>query len=198
MTEAEWLTCEDPEALLRGALGTLRTRNRVLRLFVANFWAWRAERLDAGPAREDMRKRARQMEAWAETGRLPRGLRAKDYPPDGIFFNKLAVRSAEGTAAAGSWRAPGPDVPATLVGLLRDIFGNPFRPVSFSTEWRTDTALTLAQQMYDGREFGAMPILADALQDAGCDSDDILAHCRDTNATHVRGCWVVDLVRGKA
>jgi hypothetical protein len=82
-------------------------------------------------------------------------------------------------------------------GRLRDIFGNPFRPVAFSPEWRTDTAVTLARTMYESREFGAMPILADALQDAGCDSDGILSHCRDTNANHVRGCWVVDLVLGK-
>jgi hypothetical protein len=52
--------------------------------------------------------------------------------------------------------------------------------------------------MYESRDFGAMPILADALQDAGCTSDDILKHCRDAHATHVRGCWVVDLVLGKA
>jgi hypothetical protein len=51
--------------------------------------------------------------------------------------------------------------------------------------------------MYESRDFGAMPILADALQDAGCDSNDILNHCRDANATHVRGCWVVDFVLGK-
>jgi hypothetical protein len=82
--------------------------------------------------------------------------------------------------------------------LLRDIFGNPFRPVTFSQEWRTDTALSLARQMYESRDFGAMPILADALQDAGCDNEDILNHCRDTDATHVRGCWVVDLVLGKS
>jgi hypothetical protein len=81
--------------------------------------------------------------------------------------------------------------------LLHDIFGNPFRPVTFSPAWRTDTALSLARQMYESREFGAMPILADALQDAGCDSEDILNHCRATDATHVRGCWVVDLVLGK-
>jgi hypothetical protein len=42
-----------------------------------------------------------------------------------------------------------------------------------------------------------MPILADALQDAGCENADILDHCRDAKATHVRGCWVVDLVLGK-
>jgi hypothetical protein len=43
-----------------------------------------------------------------------------------------------------------------------------------------------------------MPILADALQDAGCEDDAILAHCRDPHLTHVRGCWVVDLVLGKS
>jgi hypothetical protein len=43
-----------------------------------------------------------------------------------------------------------------------------------------------------------MPILADALQDAGCDNEDILNHCRDPKQVHVRGCWVVDLVLGKA
>ncbi len=85
----------------------------------------------------------------------------------------------------------------TQTHILRDIFGNPFRPVSFSPEWRTDTATAIARQMYESRDFGAMPILADALQDAGCDSDDILAHCRDANQSHVRGCWVVDLVLGK-
>jgi hypothetical protein len=81
--------------------------------------------------------------------------------------------------------------------LLRDIFGTLFRPATFSPAWRTDTVLSLAGQMYESRDFGAMPILADALQDAGCDNDDILGHCRDANATHVRGCWVVDLVLGK-
>ena len=80
--------------------------------------------------------------------------------------------------------------------LLRDIFGNPFRPVAFSPEWRTDTTVPLAQQMYESRNFSAMPILADALQDAGCDDADILDHCRGPGP-HVRGCWVVDLVLGK-
>ena len=78
--------------------------------------------------------------------------------------------------------------------LLRDLFGNPFRPVAFSPAWRTDTVVALAAQMYESRGFGAMPILADALQDAGCDNDDILSHCRDASVSHVRGCWVIDLV----
>jgi hypothetical protein len=89
------------------------------------------------------------------------------------------------------------DQPPSNEARLHDIFGNPFRPVTFLPSWRTDTAIALARTMYDSREFGAMPILADALQDAGCDNTDILTHCRDPKQTHVRGCWVVDLVLGK-
>ncbi|MBY0459194.1 MAG: hypothetical protein K2V38_17830 [Gemmataceae bacterium] len=80
--------------------------------------------------------------------------------------------------------------------MLRDIFGNPFRPVALAPEWRTSTAVALAAQMYESRNFSAMPILADALQDAGCDADDTLGHCRG-DGPHVSGCWVVDLVLGK-
>ena len=82
------------------------------------------------------------------------------------------------------------------VRLLRDIFGNPFRPITFSPEWLTDTVVSLVKGMYESRDFNAMPILADALQDAGCDQEELLTHCRG-NGPHVRGCWVVDLVLGK-
>jgi hypothetical protein len=88
--------------------------------------------------------------------------------------------------------------------LLRCIFGNPyrgykvgFRPVALNPAWRTSDAIALARGIYDDRAFDRMPILADALQDAGCDNDDILTHCRDTRSPHARGCWVVDLVLGK-
>ncbi len=85
----------------------------------------------------------------------------------------------------------------STLSLMREIFVNPFRPVTLDPAWRTDTALILARQMYESREFGTAPILADALQDAGCDSDDLLNHLRDTSATHVRGCWALDMVLGK-
>jgi hypothetical protein len=80
--------------------------------------------------------------------------------------------------------------------LLRDIVGNPFQPGTIYRKWLTTTVTALSMQMYESRDFGAMPILADALQDAGCDSEDILSHCRGPGP-HVRGCWVVDLVLGK-
>jgi hypothetical protein len=81
--------------------------------------------------------------------------------------------------------------------LLRDIFGNPFRPITFLPEWRTSTVVALAQQMYESRDFTAMPILADALMDARCADEAILTHCRGPGP-HVRGCWCVDACVGKS
>lgn len=91
---------------------------------------------------------------------------------------------------------PRASVEQRILGILHDIFGSPFRPTAFSPEWHTSTVLALAQGMYASRDFAAMPILADALQDAGCDDADILGHCRGPGP-HVRGCWVVDQVLGK-
>ncbi|MCE9561301.1 MAG: hypothetical protein K8U57_04540 [Planctomycetes bacterium] len=82
------------------------------------------------------------------------------------------------------------------IDVLRDIFGNPFRHIAFDPAWLTSTVVAIAQGMYDSHDFSAMPILADALQDAGCDNPDILTHCRG-DGPHVRGCWVVDAVLGK-
>jgi hypothetical protein len=83
-----------------------------------------------------------------------------------------------------------------LADHFRDIFGNPFRPVAVDPAWLTSTAVGLAQAIYDDRAFDRLPILADALQDAGCENADILEHCRG-EGPHVRGCWVVDLLLGK-
>jgi hypothetical protein len=81
--------------------------------------------------------------------------------------------------------------------LLRCIFGNPFRPVFFSPAWRSETAVALATAIYAERAFDRLPILADALEEAGCDHADSLAHCRGSGP-HARGCWVVDEVLGKS
>jgi hypothetical protein len=80
--------------------------------------------------------------------------------------------------------------------LLRDIFGNPFRPVTLDPRWLSSTVLDLAHTLYDEPVFDRMPILADALMDAGCDSEEIINHCRGTGP-HARGCWVVDLILRK-
>ncbi|MFL5339752.1 MAG: hypothetical protein ACJ8F7_06250 [Gemmataceae bacterium] len=80
--------------------------------------------------------------------------------------------------------------------LLRDIFGNPFRPVAVESAWLTAGIVQLAQAIYDERAFDRLPALADALEQAGCTDGNILAHARKPGE-HVRGCWVVDLLLGK-
>ncbi len=83
--------------------------------------------------------------------------------------------------------------------LLRDIIGNPFRPDALDPSWLAwnDGAIRkMAQLIYDDRAFDRLPLLADALEDAGCTDADILAHCRG-GGEHVRGCWVVDLILSK-
>lgn len=80
--------------------------------------------------------------------------------------------------------------------LFRCVAGNPFRPVAFAAEWRTPDAVGLARGAYRRRDFDALPYLADALEDAGCDAAGLLAHCRDGTLSHARGCWAVDLVLG--
>ena len=83
--------------------------------------------------------------------------------------------------------------------LLRDIFGNPFRLSTIEPDWLTwndRTVPKLAQAIYDDRRYDIMPILADALEEAGCTDAAILDHCRGPGP-HVRGCWVVDLILGK-
>jgi hypothetical protein len=85
---------------------------------------------------------------------------------------------------------------AAMVPLVRDVFGDPFRPPQFDALWRTADTVGLARAIYENLAFHHLPILADALMDAGCDDEEIIEHCR-IDCSHVRGCWVVDLVLNK-
>jgi hypothetical protein len=89
-------------------------------------------------------------------------------------------------------------------GLLRCIFGNPFRPVALDRSWKTPTALAIAQAAYEDRIVPAghlysdkLAVLADALEDAGCTNAELLGHLRGAG-THVRGCWALDAILGKS
>jgi hypothetical protein len=101
-----------------------------------------------------------------------------------------AAAAADLTAARGTKPADEKRVQADLV---RCLFGNPFRPPKFDPAWRTSTAIGLARAIYGEIAFDRLPILADALEDAGCDDEYLLRHCR-VDAVHARGCWAVDLV----
>ena len=112
-----------------------------------------------------------------------------------------AATEAVKAVRAASWGAAGDrDAADTERGsqadLLRDIFGNPFSPVAMVPRWRTGDTVGLARGIYEDRAYERLPLLGDALMDAGCDDDQVLDHCRSPGP-HARGCWVVDLVLGK-
>jgi hypothetical protein len=83
--------------------------------------------------------------------------------------------------------------------IVRDLFGNPFREVVIDPTWlawNDGMVQKLARGIDDEKATDRLPILADALEDAGCDNADVLTHCR-SGGEHWRGCWVIDLLLGK-
>ncbi len=84
---------------------------------------------------------------------------------------------------------------AESADLLRDLVGNPFRPEAVDPTWRTVAVVAMSRSIYEDRRFEEMPLLADALEEAGCGDERMVHHCRA--GTHARGCWVVDLLLGK-
>jgi hypothetical protein len=87
---------------------------------------------------------------------------------------------------------------ATQAAFVRDIFPPPAYAPRIDRDWLTSTVVALARQMDESGDFSATPILADALQDAGCDDETVLQCCRVPGNVHVRGNWVVDVVLGRA
>jgi hypothetical protein len=85
---------------------------------------------------------------------------------------------------------------AAQAELLRDVCGNPFHPSELDASCRSGTAGQLARAIYEENAFDRLPILADALEDAGCINPEVLIHCRG-GGEHVRGCWVVDYLAGR-
>jgi hypothetical protein len=80
---------------------------------------------------------------------------------------------------------------------LREVFGNPFRPATVEPGWRSEDVLKVARGVYEEKAWDRLPVLADALLDAGCDSRDLLDHLKSPGP-HARGCWALDAVLEKA
>jgi hypothetical protein len=215
MTEAEWLACEDPKSMLEFLQG--KVSDRKLRLFACaicrqlsslvvldeygtGFDA--AESLVDGGRKRAAMKRCRQaldrrmVELVSDEGRR------REWTA--VYLGHLAICENDYRNFArylsevrSSWR--GDPFKTELWNshlIAQDIFGNPFRPVPIDPTWLTSDVVTLTHGIYDEKAFDRLPILADALQDAGCDNEAVLNHCRG-DGPHVRGCWVVDLVLGK-
>jgi hypothetical protein len=106
------------------------------------------------------------------------------FAADAVAHRAVAQRANTAWAAGQAERRE-------QAALPRDILTEPQRPVAFDGGWRSPTAVALARGIYTRTDFGAMPILADALAEAGCGSPHLLEHCRRPGA-HAKGCWVID------
>jgi hypothetical protein len=249
MTEADWLDCADPGAMLT-YLGE-RASPRKKRLFacacVRRLWPLLDERLRlavkvaercadgrlsednllqaqrlARRRREQCEEEERQRGTWmalaeralaeaveallliqGPTLEQPKDVRER---PSVIAATRLARTAARAAEAHREQHAPVPAPKEPIrrlesldaVELIREIFGNPFRSVTVDPAWLTwrgNTVERIARTIYQKRCFRNMPLLADALEEAGCKNADILTHCREP-VEHARGCWVVDLLLG--
>jgi hypothetical protein len=132
-----------------------------------------------------------------------------DFPKETISCTAVAATYAAHVAAGtlprdlGRWirgvraaRGRFSAAQASQAALLREVIGNPFRPITQNASWRTRTVAGLAETIYQEGAFERLPILGDALEDAGCSSEAILNHLRQPGG-HVRGCWTLDLVLGR-
>ena len=205
MTEKPWGGRRRPPTMLKFALR--RATQRKPRLLSAVLWECRS--------------------AWlADSTRLrvacERAVRFADMPQTAANRKKMSQRfivsntdaheaATETVTILAQRDLRFPD--AALTWYLHEIFGPTGRPFRPQKAWLTSTVVALAQGIYDDSAFDRLPILADALMDAGCDDERVLSHCRVETAwamppdettysrpapTHVRGCWVIDMLLGKS
>jgi hypothetical protein len=212
MTEAQWLACRDPNALLEFLRRQAYARQgrqpgaRKLRLFACACCrrAW--------PAITDERSRSavevaeRYADRRASRQELARAFVAAKAAAHlgNAAFAAAAVCAPKGNtdrvagqaALAGDprrWAAER----AEQADLVRDLFGNPFRPAPvLDPTWSAGPVSELARTIYEERSFDRLPLLADALEAAGCAGAALLTHLR-APGPHARGCWALDLLLGK-
>jgi hypothetical protein len=205
MTETEWLACAHPGQLLQFFGGRLTQRKT--RLFACACCRLLGPVLTNPNIRVGLASAEEYADESHDWGRM-RDATAFLYNLDedirGRAMTALTIGGAVGEAVRywGAKLSNGTDLGAYVAEakLFRDIFGNPFRPSGpLSREilgWNNATIRRIAEGVYEERAFEHLPILHDVLLDAGCDNEDILAHCRE-RGPHVRGCWVVDLILAK-
>ena len=207
MTEEQWLNCTDPTPMLQFLRSCKKAMDRKLRLigcaYCRSVWhllgtesrraVLLAERMADGPVSDDERK--------AVIDAAIAAVRRFDDPV-GDFY--LAADMAYRLPCNDGWYAAewtignNPDLPSAVL-IIKDVIGNLFRLKPKNSVW-PDRAVRLAAEIYANRDFATKRLaeLGDALQQPGCHDEDILRHCRRPDAVHVRGCFVVDAILGKA
>ena len=222
MDDARWVGCTNPWSMLDYLRG--RASDRKLRLFAVACCrcAWGVlpdnrlreavllvERLADGVASKKNLKPARALadEVNRARGSGPVGWReaalmvaaAADTPPRSaarraaVLLLSLLKKTAQKADPSAGSETPRPP----LCDLLRCLFGNPPRNVPVDPAWLTPTVRSLALAIYKSRSFDGLPILGDALEEAGCADDGMLDHLRGPGP-HTRGCWAVDVLLAKS
>jgi hypothetical protein len=113
-----------------------------------------------------------------------------------IIANQVGVNVSAPDAVRHAESAAGGPARAAQLALARCILGNPFRPVTVVMDWvawEDGLIPHLARALYEERRFADLPVLADALEDAGCTSEELLSHLRGPQP-HCLGCWALDLL----
>jgi hypothetical protein len=217
MTEVEWRDSNDAWSMLQ-VVQHSRPSVRKVRLFNAaicrRFWEYlpeasrsilsESEFLADGPTQPTADKMDLCWRANSVVAPFDRQYPTKQFPSAEVRIQRdaaaavcYAVVPNELWGAVSYFWEIDPAEKAAHSIVIRDVFGNPFRPTTVDPSWLTTNVGQLARFIYDSRAFDRLPLLGDALEDAGCDDATILSHCR-TPGEHVRGCWVVDLLLGKS
>jgi hypothetical protein len=212
VTESEWTISEDPDLLLDAAKATKRLPARSGRLFASGCFRLVWDRIKTDDIKlavemSDMRADKKISQQELERHRYPMTKPSENVTTWlAVAIQSLATSNLNPGYVAWQVRTATQNdiyhlarrgIPCRMqADLVREIIANPFRPAAFDPRWRTSDAVALAQSIYDERAFERLPILADALMDAGCEDEQVISHCR-SEGPHVRGCWVVDLVLGK-
>lgn len=224
MTETEWLACTDPQPMLEFLQG--KASDRKLRLFAVACCRRCIPLIPPDSRDDEGRSWVDLIQHAIEVGeRLADGQTVQDEEIPGIGWtcidgwyaflscacpaNELLEVSKNviwgvGQLVYGTKKDSNKEHEASAnkseraahAQLLREVFGNSFRPLTFAPTWRHLGVVNLAKSIYDERSFGRLPILADALEEAGCINAEILSHLFGPGP-HVRGCWALDLILGK-
>ncbi len=225
MTEAQWLACEDPQKMIAFVRGVASERKlRLVAVgFCRQAWRWvkdplhrrvvqAAEDFADGQITSDDLEVARSA-AWASSHQSKTSFANQAARAVAGESPGAAAHQAQRLVVQQLWRktphsyADLPDtkrkVQQCQCDLLREIIGNPFRAIDHDRTWLTATVITVAQAVYDERilsnchfDLHRLAVLADALEEAGCDTPEILDHLRSPGP-HVRGCFPLDLLLGK-